>query len=165
MRATIPMRAGAVSFLLVLALTGCWYAEMRTEMSPTQLAAVDDATWCKAARYTVASHLATASTNFQNEFDRRYRRGITCGIPIRQSPDEKDEAQCLSYGAAPGTDTYVNCRLALKGQREGRAAATSNAIIGAGLQLMATPPPRPAVPLGIDCSVTPGSLGRSVGCW
>jgi hypothetical protein len=46
-----------------------------------------------------------------------------------------------------------------------RAAATSDALIAAGLRMMATPPPQPSVPRTIDCSVTPGSLGRSVGCW
>jgi hypothetical protein len=161
------VRRSLAGLLLALVLTGCWYQEMRTEMSPAQLAAVDDATFCGAATYARASLLATSSSNFQSEVNRRYARGVTCGLNtrVRQTADEKDEEQCLSYGAEPGTDTYVNCRLALQGQREGRASATSNALLGLGLQMMATPPPRPSVPLGIDCSVTPGSLGRSVSCW
>jgi hypothetical protein len=80
------VRRSLAGLLLALVLTGCWYQEMRTEMSPTQLAAVDDVTWCRAAHYSVTSLLATSSVNFQNEFNRRYASGLTCGIRL-QAPN------------------------------------------------------------------------------
>jgi hypothetical protein len=33
-----------------------------------------------------------------------------------------DDAQCQSFGAKPGTDIYVNCRMQLASQREGEEA-------------------------------------------
>lgn len=41
------------------------------------------------------------------------------GDPV--TPEEKaDDATCRSYGTAPGSDAYVNCRIKL---RDGRAIA------------------------------------------
>jgi len=51
------------------------------------------------------------------------------------------------------------------GRGSGISAARDDNLLRAGLQMMATPPARPSAPLGIDCSVTPGSLGRNVSCW
>ena len=33
---------------------------------------------------------------------------------MQQLLDAKDDAKCKSFGAKPGTDTYVNCRLQLQ---------------------------------------------------
>lgn len=37
----------------------------------------------------------------------------------------QDDQQCLSYGAKPGTDAYVNCRAQLEGGRRQADAATA----------------------------------------
>ena len=106
--------------------------------------------------------------------------------------DDTDDQQCLKIGAKRRTDMYVACRLQLRREHENaalmitaRQAATeqldrenqhagemararqdtaNDALIAAGLGLMAQPA-RAAAPLSIDCSVTPGSLGRSINCW
>jgi hypothetical protein len=52
---------------------------------------------------------------------------------IAQMRADRDDARCRSYGATPGTETYVRCRVAIDGDRElaGRLdaanAAASNA--------------------------------------
>lgn len=40
----------------------------------------------------------------------------------------KDDQQCLSYGAKPGTDAYVNCRTQLESARR-----QANASVEAGM--------------------------------
>jgi hypothetical protein len=37
---------------------------------------------------------------------------------IAQMRADSDDAKCRSYGAVPGTETYVRCRVAIDGNRE-----------------------------------------------
>jgi hypothetical protein len=53
---------------------------------------------------------------------------------------EKDERECVSYGAQPGSQSYIDCRLKLKEIRQ----SEENAIIS-------RPPPRVA-PRAVTCS-------------
>lgn len=64
---------------------------------------------------------------------------------------ERADATCRSYGAQPGSDAYVNCRVALDNQRAARSAALikAGAIIAASQP--APPPPRPVT----MCSMRP----------
>ncbi len=45
---------------------------------------------------------------------------VSCGPP-RPTVEQlaaSDDAQCRSYGAQPGTDTYVQCRMSINQQRQ-----------------------------------------------
>ena len=46
-----------------------------------------------------------------------------CAAQLAQQAD----AECKSFGAAPGTAAYVDCRLRLKQMQEARAAAIAGA--------------------------------------
>lgn len=41
----------------------------------------------------------------------------------RQQVESKDDAICRSYGAQPGTDTYIQCRMNTDTRREARRNA------------------------------------------
>lgn len=67
--------------------------------------------------------------------------------------DAQDEQTCLSYGVARGTDGYVACRMNLANSHAANDAAAaanqeraSEAMLGAGLQLMQGPPPPTPAP-------------------
>jgi hypothetical protein len=84
-------------------------------------------------------------------------------VPI--SVAEKDDAQCQSYGATPGSPAYVNCRVTLAAQRDASSTAAFGNLLNAGLNTMAQQP-RLVVPRSIDCTVEPnGPRVRSVSCW
>ena|SRR5581483_1556888 len=50
-----------------------------------------------------------------------------------------DDAQCRFYGAAPGSQAYIQCRMNLDNQRAQMRAAVASALVGR----MMTPPPQP----------------------
>jgi hypothetical protein len=122
----------------LLLLGGCWYGEMRTQMSPEELAQVDDARFCRAMHYTVKSNLAGYSRAFMNEFDRRAARGMDCGLVAE-----------------------------VIGRERASDAAIAGITLGAvgALGAAAAQPARPAAPRVIECSPVAGSLGRGVSCW
>jgi hypothetical protein len=51
---------------------------------------------------------------------------LLCGCMTREeriaAQNARDDQKCLSYGARPGTDAYVNCRAQLDGARTTAAA-------------------------------------------
>lgn len=130
------MRIIALAATAVL-LSGCWYGELRSEMTPAQLAQVDDARFCRAANYAAHSLLARGSTSqaFKNEYDRRFMRGVDCGLPVEIASRE------AGSNAAIGLVTL--------------------GLAGAAL----AQPARPAmiVPRAIDCQST--GNGRYISCW
>jgi len=75
---------------------------------------------------------------------------VTAGIALggcQSFHAQQADAECRSYGAKPGTDAYVNCRVAVEQSRQRKKAI----LLGAGLGLLAagaTPPPRPVTCTG-----------------
>lgn len=55
--------------------------------------------------------------------------------------DAGEDNQCQSYGAKPGTDAYIQCRMNLSNQQ----AANRRAVIGAVLANQAASQPQPYV--------------------
>ena len=43
----------------------------------------------------------------------------------REAVNRADDAQCESYGAKPGTDAYIGCRMNIQNQRTQLAAAAT----------------------------------------
>lgn len=71
----------------------------------------------------------------------------------------QDDAKCQSYGAKPGSDSYVNCRVAME-QEHGRLR---RALFGASASLLAAgsaPPPRP-----ITCTGTRMGTMTTASCY
>lgn len=92
-----PMIAG------LLLLGGCWYGEMRTEMSPGQLAQVDDARFCRAFSYYAHSLYAKSSRAFVDEYNRRVARGADCGLIAEAvNADRRAAAQDALLGVGVG---------------------------------------------------------------
>jgi hypothetical protein len=62
---------------------------------------------------------------------------LLCGCMTREQQvaeqNARDDQKCMSYGARPGTDAYINCRAQLDGARTTAAAIEEAA------------PPRPVV--------------------
>ena len=81
--------------------------------------------------------------------------------PTPQQVAAGDDAECRSYGAAPGTDAYFNCRMAKDRQRQQNRAALAAALIS-------SPPPQPvyvspqvvAPPPSVNC--TSSRIGNQV---
>lgn len=48
---------------------------------------------------------------------------------MQQRDAARDDAACRNYGALPGTDAYVNCRVHLDGSRRSAAAAFMGGVI------------------------------------
>jgi hypothetical protein len=70
----------------------------------------------------------------------------------QQAVASNDDAQCQSYGAAPGSPQYIQCRMQIDGQRtQARNAAT--------LQLLnrSFPPPNQNVNVNV-CNPGPGGV-------
>lgn len=72
-----------------------------------------------------------------------------------------EHEQCLSYGAAPNTDAYTNCRLTLAQMRAQQDAANaaqqqanSAALMWLGLGLMEASQPRPAPVTNTNINMT-----------
>lgn len=60
------------------------------------------------------------------EYQERQRQQAAA---FNQPPPDHDE-QCRSFGAVPGTPTYVQCRMQLQQQDEARRQAVIGALIG-----------------------------------
>lgn len=71
----------------------------------------------------------------------------------------RDDQACRSFGASPGTEPYVNCRLRLVEGRGARAVASGAAIL-TGLALIEASRPRP-VSAAINCTTTPLGSGMT----
>jgi hypothetical protein len=73
----------------------------------------------------------------------------------------QEDAQCRSYGAKPGSQEYVQCRMSLKQQDEARRLAVIRAVarnppMAAAPQV---PPPPPAPNRSINCtSIANGNI-------
>jgi hypothetical protein len=80
---------------------------------------------------------------------------LLCGCMTREQQiaeqNAKDDQKCLSYGARPGSDAYVNCRAQLDGAR-----TTASAIEDAA--------PPPAQPAPVRGPVTCMRTGTMVTC-
>jgi len=51
-----------------------------------------------------------------------------------QAQQASDDAQCQSYGAAPGSPAYIQCRMNLDNQRSQMRAAVASALVGRMMQ-------------------------------
>jgi hypothetical protein len=51
-----------------------------------------------------------------------------------QAQQANDDAQCQSYGAAPGSPAYIQCRMNLDNQRAQMRAAVASALVGNMMQ-------------------------------
>lgn len=67
------------------------------------------------------------------------------------------DQQCRSYGAQPGSDAYIQCRMMLSNQIAQANAQRRAALVGMGTAMMATP--APASP--VVCQTTPTGFGSS----
>jgi hypothetical protein len=67
-----------------------------------------------------------------------------------------DDAQCRSYGAAPGSQTYIQCRMNLDNQRAQIRAALASQLIGR----MTAPPPQ-TVNVNV-CQPIPGQVNTCI---
>jgi hypothetical protein len=176
----------------LLCLAGC--AEARPE-TPPQMAQMDDTQFCGAVADIVRSHPDDWTGAMQQEVDQRYtRRGLVCLPTARYAapqvpapkqaspPQRKLSAAELRQAeqqrvferllADARQETALNAQhqaeyqaAVMQAKRQARSDAAFDALIGLGVGLMATQPARPTVPRVIDCSVTPGSFGRTVSCW
>lgn len=54
------------------------------------------------------------------------------GLEMQAGPAPDDDGQCRSYGAQPGTPTYINCRTQLSGQHSAEESQ-KRAVVGAYL--------------------------------
>ena len=70
-----------------------------------------------------------------------------------------DDQKCLAYGARPGTDAYVTCRVQLESAR-----MTAAAIEDAAPDQPVHPAPISATPAPIQPMVIPGPRCTSRGC-
>lgn len=76
-------------------------------------------------RFIVAISALTIVTGCA-EYQERQRQEAIANQP---APPDHD-AQCRSFGAVPGTPTYVQCRMQLQQQDEARRQAVIGALIG-----------------------------------
>lgn len=66
---------------------------------------------------------------------------LVAGCQTSEELATADDQQCRSYGAAPGSDAYIQCRMTIANQREADRRAYSRAIVAAQLS-RPTPQPR-----------------------
>lgn len=80
--------------------------------------------------------------------------------------NQQDTAQCMQMGAKPGTDTMVNCRLALMQQRQAADAQRRAGLAAVGIAMMANSQPRPIYTPPRTCNVMPtGYGGGTINCF
>jgi hypothetical protein len=72
----------------------------------------------------------------------------TKGYEMRQAAANRDDQDCQSWGAKPGTETYVNCRAMLAQANAQRRAAVAAALIAT------MPKPQPVQPHVMPTSPT-----------
>jgi hypothetical protein len=65
-----------------------------------------------------------------------------------------DDAQCQSYGAAPGSQAYIQCRMNIDNQRAQMRAAVAGALAGH----MMTPAPAPPSTVNVNLCNVPGQV-------
>jgi hypothetical protein len=85
-----------------------------------------------------------------------YRERLDAALAAQQAAiDNADDAQCRQYGARPGSDGYVACRMNLANNRQAADAARQQAwadVTQSGLAMAARPPaPQPAPPADHVC--------------
>jgi hypothetical protein len=71
-----------------------------------------------------------------------------------QAQAVSDDAQCQSYGAAPGSQSYIQCRMNLDNQRGQMRAAVAGALVGR----MMTPAPAPPSTVNVNLCNVPGQV-------
>ena len=78
-----------------------------------------------------------------------------------QAQSVSDDAQCQSYGAAPGSPSYIQCRMNLDNQRAQERAQTRAAVAGA-LAGRVMPPPTQNMNVTVtNCNANPAlCVGR-----
>ena len=79
---------------------------------------------------------------------------LTGCVTTQEQQLAADAARCRSYGAAPGTQAHLQCRMELDRQRQaGALAAAQRAqMIAIGAQMMQpTPAPAPALSPSFTC--------------
>ncbi len=73
-----------------------------------------------------------------------------------------DDAQCASYGARPGTDAYIQCRMNLDNQRQANRRAVVGAYLEAQRQNTYQPTPVYQIPTNRSTSCTSVLNGQIV---
>jgi hypothetical protein len=105
-----------VAAAMVWLVTGCANSPFRiSHMSPDELTKVSDERLCNAALF-FGEPLTSKAPNVQAEVS---KRSISCNQfdPVIIQAVH-DDSTCKSYGATPGTDVYIQCRLMLLQQRQ-----------------------------------------------
>jgi len=71
-----------------------------------------------------------------------------------QAVAANDDAQCQSYGAAPGSPSYVQCRMNIDNQRAQMRAAIASQLVGR----MVAPPAAPPSTVNVNLCNVPGQV-------
>lgn len=90
---------------------------------------------------------------------------VTNGLPTQTASMQRigsDDAECQSYGAEPGTQAYIQCRMAKDQQRQQAKAALATAILSNTSPPYTVPMPAPPPPAQRPINCTSSPLGTSV---
>ncbi|MEX5567137.1 hypothetical protein Q1J55_04855 [Pseudomonas syringae] len=75
----------------------------------------------------------------------------------------KDDAQCQSYGAKPGSDVYIQCRVALANQQEQANHARRQRALQMLMNQQEQQPQRPYMPQPVPARQQTNCISNSVG--
>jgi Holliday junction resolvasome RuvABC endonuclease subunit len=80
------------------------------------------------------------------------------GCQTAQYTAAQDNDACRSYGARPGSDVYVNCRVAMASQRRQQQDAAADAMMVGGLAMMGGGGGFTAPAPSLSCTTKPGLI-------
>ena len=84
--------------------------------------------------------------------------GTFHGAAQQQAINDADDARCRQYGAKPGTDAYIACRVDVAKTREAADEAQREAWLG--VAPTAPPAPKPSLPQDHVCIAANNTLYR-----
>jgi hypothetical protein len=78
---------------------------------------------------------------------------------LAQQINRRDDDQCRSYGATPGTDQYIKCRMMIAQQRDAADAQRNAAVMQYLLANKPTPYQIPVAPASPNLNCTTSRVG------
>lgn len=84
----------------------------------------------------VALLFLTSCADFQARMAAQQAANAQAATMQQQAINDADDAQCRSYGAKPGSDAYVACRMNLANTRQQAAKAASDRACAAASQMV-----------------------------
>lgn len=79
--------------------------------------------------------LLTSCADFQARMAAQQAANAQAAAVRQQAINDADDAQCSSYGAKPGSDAYVACRMNLANNRQQAAEAAADRSCAAASQM------------------------------